>query len=126
MYATLDTYDQHDAQCPRQKEVVREGFTLTKTKKPLIIDTPQARKERRGGKGIDSCRPYDPARPYEYMFNPHFNPYPYDPDYRVVDGGDDGKQYLNVLFSYPSSESSTRVRYCDGPPEMWHFCDDDY
>lgn len=125
MYATLESYDQHDIHCPRQNEPVREGFTT----KNVITDTPQFRKKRRGGKGIDglvSCKPYDPARPYEYMFNPNFNPYPYDPHYTVVDGADDGKQYLNLLFSYPSSESSTRVRYCNAPPEMWQFCDDDY
>lgn len=130
MYATLETYDQHDPQCPRQSQI-REGFTIQKNerkKKEITIDTPASRRMKRNGKGIDglACKPYDASRPYQYMFDPHYNQYPYDPDYKVVDGGDDGRQYLNLLFSYPSYESSTRVRYCNAPPEMWQFCDDDY
>lgn len=137
MYATLETYDLHDPKCP--SSVVRENFTL-KTKeeikpkgkkkmKEYFIDTPELRRKRRSGKGIDclSCQPYDEKHPYMYMFNPHYNKYPYDPDYKVVDGKDDGKRYLNVpLFSYPSSESTTRVMYCNEPPKLWEFCNDEY
>lgn len=130
MYATLETYDQHDPQCPRQNQI-RESFTLKKEKdrgKMPTTNTPSSRRKKRGGKGIDglACKPYDASRPYQYMFDPHYNEWPYDPDYKVVDGEDDGRQYLNVLFSYPSHGSSTRVRYCNAPPEMWRFCDDEY
>lgn len=125
MYATLETYDLHDPKC-QQHRVVRENFKIIKPKN-YFIDTPELRRQRRGGKGIDGCKPYDEKQPYLYMFNSSYNQFPYDPDYKVVDGQDDGKRYLNVpLFSYPSSESTTRVLYCDAPPKMWEFCDDDY
>lgn len=123
MYATLETYDLHDPKCPHYHGggcggggVVREGFEAMKP------SPPEARRRARGGRGIDGCRPYDPSSPYRYMFDPRYNPYPYDPDYRVVDGEDDGKRYLP---SYPSAGSTTRVFYCNAPPEMWGFCDDD-
>lgn len=122
MYATLGSY----SSCPcshshEEHDVVREGFTNNFTK----IDTPESRRKRRGGKGVDGCKPYDASQPYRYMFDPRYNRYPYDPNYTVVDGQDDGKQYLNVVYSYPSSGSSTRVLYCDQAPEMWRFCDDE-
>lgn len=119
MYATLETYDLHDPKCPHYHSGgcgggVREGFEI-------MNPTPaEARRRARGGRGIDGCRPYDPSSPYRYMFDPRYNPYPYDPDYKVVDG--DGKRHL---FSYPSAGSTTRVLYCDAPPQMWEFCDDD-
>lgn len=129
MYATLETYDLHDPKC-KYNSSVRENFTITpKKQKKIFIDTPELRRKRRGGKGIDGmfCQPYDEKYPYMYMFNPRYNKFPYDPDYKVVDGQDDGKRFLNVpLFSYPSSDSTTRVLYCNDPPKMWEFCDDDY
>lgn len=120
MYATLETYDQHDPKCPQQNQT-RENFTLQKT------PSPASRRLKRNGKGIDglACKPYDTSRPYKYMFDPHYNEWPYDPDYKVEDDNG-GKQYLNLMFSYPSYESSTRVKYCNAPPEMWEFCNDDY
>jgi hypothetical protein len=135
MYATLETYDLHDAHCEKNK--VRENFMLKpkpktskrKQQKEFFVDTPELRRQRRGGKGWDGlfCQPYDEKHPYMYMFNPRYNKYPYDPNYKVVDGEDDGKRYLNVpLFSYPSSESTTRVLYCNDPPKLWEFCNDDY
>lgn len=129
MYATLETYDLHDVQCPLRKQV-KEGFELKekdkKNKKQLFVDSPDARRKRRGGKGVDNDLSYDPFLPYMYMFDPrHFNKFPYGQDYKVVDGEEDGKQYLNV-YSYPSTGSSTRVMYCDAPPKLWEFCDDDF
>ena len=130
MYATLETYDLHDPQCDHYKtkenfEIIREDFTPNPKK--AFIDTPELRRKRRGGRGIDSCKPYDPTFPYRYMFDPHYNKFPYDPDYKVVDGEDDGKRFLNVpMFSYPDLDSTTRVMYCDAPPKIWELCDDAY
>lgn len=124
MYATLETYDQHDPGCPQHLGEIKENFTPNPK---LFIDTPAARRKRRGGAGIDQCKPYDPLLPYRYMFDPHYNKFPYDPDYKVVDGEDDGEKHLNVpAYSYPSYSSSTRVLYCDKPPTIWEFCDDTY
>lgn len=129
MYATLETYDLHDPKCPLYHNggcggnvgCVREGFEPTpKPRRPT--PSPEARRRARGGRGIDGCRPYDPYSPYRYMFDPRYNPYPYGHDYKIVDGEDDGKRYLP---SYPSTESTTRVFYCDAAPPMWQFCDDD-
>jgi hypothetical protein len=125
MYATLETYDLHDEKCPHYRGggcgggVVREGFEV-RPKLKLTTDTPEARRKRRSGKGIDGCRPYDPYNPYRFMFDSRYNPFPYDPDYKVDDNG----RHLNI-YSYPSSDSTTRVLYCDAPPHMWEFCDDD-
>jgi hypothetical protein len=131
-----------------------------------MVDTPELRRKRRGGLGIDSimraetregftpnpnlvrkpskqhkekkprqdvkasaaaCQPYDAEFPYRYMFDPHYNRFPYGPEYEVVDGEDDGKRYLNVpAYSYPASDSTTRVLYCDAPPKVWELCDDSY
>ena len=162
MYATLETYDLHDLDCP--KYYTRENYEGQEPIKPRrkepIIDTPESRRKRRGGMGIDSlkknqiregftpnpnmvqkpfkhkerkqkpeaaCKPYDPELPYRYMFDPHYNKYPYGPQYDVVDGEDDGKRYLNVpAYSYPASDSTTRVLYCDAPPKIWELCDDSY
>lgn len=131
MYATLGTYDLHDPKCSYSETKehfgeIREHFTPNP--KIVMIDTPELRRKRRGGRGIDMhiCQPYDPESPYRYMFDPHYNKYPYDPDYKVVDGEDDGKRYLNVpTFSYPDAGSTTRVRYCDAPPKIWELCDDE-
>lgn len=129
MYATLETYDLHDVKCPTMRKPVKEGFQLKdkdKKKKQLFIDSPDSRRKRRGGKGLDNDLTYDPFLPYMYMFDPkHFNRYPYGQNYKVVDGEDDGKQYLNV-YSYPSVGSSTRVLYCDAPSKLWEFCDDEF
>lgn len=156
MYATLETYEQHDPQCQNDYPM-RENYEEVEKpkKKTLYVDTPELRRKRRGGMGIDSllktdtrenyslsplktekkkkkmeaavCQPYDPVLPYRYMFDPHYNKWPYDPDYKVVDGEDDGRQYLNVpAYSYPDAGSSTRVMYCDAPPKIWELCDDAY
>lgn len=153
MYATLETYEQHDPQCPNDYPMRENYEEVAKPRKTPYVDTPELRRKRRGGRGIDSlrktdtrenypsshpdnkhkreeaaaCQPYDPASPYRYMFDPHYNKWPYDPDYKVVDGGDDGWQYLNVpAYSYPDAGSSTRVLYCDAPPKIWELCDDAY
>lgn len=115
MYATLETYDLHDRHC----RLVKEKFTLPKE------TSYERRRRQRGGMGIDGCKPYDPSRPYRYMFDSRYNKYPYDPDYKLVDGKETDQQYLNV-FSYPSYNSSTRVKYCNAPPHVWQLCDDDY
>jgi hypothetical protein len=165
MYATIETYDQHDLHCPNyySRENYEEQQPVKPRRKELMIDTPELRRKRRGGLGIDSmkkhevregftphpnrvrkpstpktrkqqlhakaaaCQPYDPELPYRYMFDPHYNKYPYGPQYDVVDGEDDGKRYLNVpAYSYPDSDSTTRVLYCDAPPKIWELCDDSY
>lgn len=160
MYASLETYDQHDVHCPQYYR--RENFEepvphkARRSTQPYI-DTPELRRKRRGGMGIDgirsrtktrenfkhipqktthqvqetakksSCQPYDASHPYRYMFDPHYNKYPYGPDYKLVDGEDEGKRYLNVpAYSYPDYGSSTRVMYCDAPPKLWELCDDSY
>lgn len=153
MYATLETYEQHDFHCPKYH--TRENYegdqpSPHRQARRVFIDTPELRRKRRGGMGIDSlkpnirenftpqpnllrkpqrpsCKPYDAALPYRYMFDPHYNKYPYGPDYKVVDGEDDGKRFLNVpAYSYPDFDSTTRVMYCDAPPKIWELCDDSY
>jgi hypothetical protein len=159
MYATLKNYELHDTKYHTKEYFEQENKTEykepIKKRHKIMIDTPELRRKRRGGMGIDSlkketrenftpnpdlvkkarkeenrkeqCRPYDPSRPYRYMFDPHYNKYPYGPDYKVVDGEDDGKRYLNVpAYSYPDYGSTTRVLYCDDPPKLWEFCDYDY
>lgn len=164
MYATIETYDQHDLHCPNyySRENYEEQQPVKPRRKQVVVDTPEARRKRRGGMGMDSikknqiregftpnpnqvrkpstqkernkqqaqaaaCKPYDPELPYRYMFDPHYNEFPYGPQYDVVDGEDDGKRYLNVpAYSYPASDSTTRVLYCDAPPKIWEFCDDNY
>lgn len=146
MYATLETYEQHDPQCHQHTQ---ENYEAKQTRSNRKVDTPELRRKRRGGMGIDSlrktetredysqrkpekeavaaCQPYDPSSPYRYMFDPKYNKWPYGPDYKVVDGEDDGRRYLNVpAYSYPASGSTTRVLYCDAPPKIWEFCDDSY
>jgi len=154
MYATLKNYELHDTKY-HAKEYFERGNEYVKKPSKLRIDTPESRRKRRGGTGIDSlkketrenftpdpklikdvrrherkrdqCKPYDPSSPYRYMFDPHYNEYPYGPDYKVVDGEDYGKRYLNVpAYSYPDYGSTTRVLYCDDPPKLWEFCDDGY
>lgn len=129
MYATLETYDLHDPHCPytKKNKPLKENFVLDPE---TALDISEKRRKMRGGMGIDGCQPYDPSQPYMYMFDPHYNRFPYDPDYQVVDGDEeenDGTQFLNVpLYSYPDPESTTRVMYCDEPPKFWELCDDDY
>lgn len=130
MYATLETYDLHDPQCPQYHTKENyEGPPVRPSRKPklIVVDTPQDRRKRRGGGGIDHCKPYDPLLPYRYMFDPHYNKYPYGPEYNLVDGEDYGKRYLNVpAYSYPDYDSTTRVLYCDAPPKIWEFGDPSY
>lgn len=155
MYATLETYEQHDIYCPMREHYEESMPKTSQRQRKLTVDTPELRRKRRGGMGIDSlrktetregftpnpdrvrkpskerkdipCKPYDPELPYRYMFDPRYNKYPYDPDYQVVDGEDYGQRYLNVpAYSYPASDSTTRVLYCDAPPKLWEFCDDAY
>ena len=167
MYATIETYDQHDLHCPKyysRENYEEQGEHVKPRQRQIMVDTPELRRKRRGGLGIDSilktetregftpnpklvrkpskqqkeikqqhakavaaCQPYDPEQPYRCMFDPHYNRYPYGPQYEVVGGEDDGKRYLNVpAYSYPAPDSTTRVLYCDAPPKIRELCDDSY
>lgn len=105
MYATLETYEEHDIGC--SKHHVREDFKL--------LETPEGRRKKR-----NNMMYYNPDKPYEYMFDNRYNRYPFGIDYQ---SDQDSSRHL---FSYPMSDSTTRVLYCDAPPDLWRLCDDEY
>lgn len=107
MYATLETYEEHDVGCPKRH--VREDFKM--------LETPEGRRKKRNSV---MRKYYNPNKPYEYLFDNRYNRYPFGIDYK---SDQDPSRHL---FSYPAPGSSTRVLYCDAPPNLWHLCDDDY
>jgi len=124
MYATLETYDEHDNSCPFQQKQIKENFEII----PLKPKTCKKKKKR--GLGIDAiieCQPYNEKQPYLYMFDPYYSEFPYDPDYQPVNSEDDveGARYLDIFPSYPSSDSTTRVFYRDFQPVEWEYINSD-